>query len=349
MVILNILLLILILGILILIHEFGHFLFAKLCKVHIYEFSIGMGPAIKTIKGKDKVDYSIRALPIGGYVSMAGEVNEDDGRVRKDHFMCNKPWYQKIVILAAGVTFNFILALILLFAIGMIWGSPNHEPIIGKIMDNTPIARTETEVGDRITHINGSKIGSIDEAQIRFMLKEKDKAYDITIEKPNGQTEEIVLKKATIETEEGEEYEGFGFNFQSEKETGFIASIKYAFAKFVITIETMCITIGHLFTTKLSLSNLSGPVGMYTAVEQSVSLGMVNVVYLTALLSINLGFLNILPIPAFDGGRILFLIIEKIIGSPINPKVENIIHTIFFGLLMLLMIYITLSDIFKLF
>ena len=112
-VIINIVVLVLMLGFLILIHELGHFLWAKKFGVHIYELAIGMGPVIKTIKGKDGIDYSIRAFPIGGFVQMAGEVYEDDNKIPKEKFMCNKPWWQKLIILLAGVTNNFIAALLL--------------------------------------------------------------------------------------------------------------------------------------------------------------------------------------------------------------------------------------------
>ena len=130
--IINILLFVFILGILVFVHEFGHFITAKKNGVYIHEFSIGMGPAIKTIKGKDGIDYSIRALPIGGYVQMAGEIYEDDDTktIPKDKFMCNKKWWQRLMILCAGVFNNFLLALFLLFVIGLIWGAQSLDPVI---------------------------------------------------------------------------------------------------------------------------------------------------------------------------------------------------------------------------
>ena len=119
----TLLLLIFILGIIILVHEFGHFITAKKSGVYIYEFSIGMGPVIHKHKGKDGIFYNIRAFPIGGFVSMAGEVYEDDGKIKADKFLCNKPWYQRLIILAAGVFNNFVLAFVFLFIIASIWGS----------------------------------------------------------------------------------------------------------------------------------------------------------------------------------------------------------------------------------
>ena len=133
------------------------------------------------------------------------------------------------------------------------------------------------------------------------------------------------------------------------EEKGFIAGIKYACGKFLSTLEQMFFTVWYLITGKISVKLLSGPIGIYQVVGQASKLGFVSVLSLIALLNINVGFINILPLPAFDGGHALFLIIEKIKGSPMNPKVENTIHNIFFILLMILMLYVTLNDILRLF
>ena len=132
-------LLIFILGLIILVHEFGHFITAKKAGVHIYEFSIGMGPLIKTHKGKDGINYNIRALPIGGFVSMAGEVYEDDDTktIKKEDFMCNKKWWQRVIILAAGVFNNFLLAIIILFVMALMWGANSLEPRVGTVLEGS--------------------------------------------------------------------------------------------------------------------------------------------------------------------------------------------------------------------
>ena len=151
--------LIFILGLLVMIHEFGHFLFAKKCGVHIYEFSIGMGPILfKKISKKDGIQYSIRALPIGGYVQMAGEVSEDDKNIPKEKFMCNKTAFQRFLILVAGVTFNFVLAFVLLFLSALIWGSSSLEPVVGKVTKGYPVEKAGIEKGDRIIAVNDKKV-----------------------------------------------------------------------------------------------------------------------------------------------------------------------------------------------
>lgn len=346
---LNLLLLIFILGIIILVHEFGHFIWAKKFGVHIYEFSIGMGPVIRTHKGKDKIDYNLRAFPIGGFVSMAGEVYEDDNKIKKEKFMCNKPWYQRLIILVAGVVNNFILAIVILFVISLFWGATSTQPVIGTVLEDSAVAKSGIEVGDEILAINGIKASSWDKLQIALYRKNSNEAYEFVVKKTNGEEKTYQVIPEKVQNEDGTESNKFGFGIDTTKEYGLIPSIKYAFAKFGSVVSSMVLTITSLFTGKISLNALSGPVGIYQVVGDSVSAGISQVIYIIAFLSINVGFINILPFPAFDGGRILFLIIEKIRRKPINTKIENAFHTVGFILLMVLMLYITLQDILRLF
>lgn len=347
---LNLLLFIFILDLLIFVHELGHFLTAKKSGVYIYEFSIGMGPEIKSIKGKDGILYSIRALPIGGFVQMAGEIYEDDDtkKVPKEQFMCNRPWYQRLIILVAGVFNNFLLAIILLFAMALIWGAPSLKPVVYDVTDGYPAKKAGIKAGDVIKSINGSKVKTLDKTQLLLLLKTKDDKYQITVEHKNGQTAtyEVVPKKE--KNDDGEEVKVFGIQTKTNITKGFGSSVKYAFTKFGSVVEQMWLTIVNLFTGKISISAMSGPVGIYSVVGETRSAGVESVIYLIAYLSINLGIMNILPIPALDGGHLLFLIIEKIRGKKIDEKIEGITTTIFFALLLLLMLYITIHDVIRL-
>ncbi len=347
---LNLLLFIFILGLLIFVHELGHFLTAKKSGVYIYEFSIGMGPEIKSIKGKDGILYSIRALPIGGFVQMAGEIYEDDDtkKVPKEQFMCNRPWYQRLIILVAGVFNNFLLAIILLFAMALIWGAPSLKPVVYDVTDGYPAKKAGIKAGDVIKSINGSKVKTLDKTQLLLLLKTKDDKYQITVEHKNGQTAtyEVVPKKE--KNDDGDEVKVFGIQTKTNITKGFGSSVKYAFTKFGSVVEQMWLTIVNLFTGKISISAMSGPVGIYSVVGETRSAGVESVIYLIAYLSINLGIMNILPIPALDGGHLLFLIIEKIRGKKIDEKIEGITTTIFFALLLLLMLYITIHDVIRL-
>ena len=309
-----------------------------------------MGPIIFTHKGKDKVDYNIRAIPIGGFVSMAGEVYEDDEKIDKKAFMCNKPWYQRVIILVAGVFNNFLLAILILFISSLIWGGTINIPEVKDVVADMPMAEAGIVAGDKILEINGRKVSNWDNAQILLIMKSKDNIYDLKIEHNDGDIENIKVSPIVEKDEEtGIETQVFGVYIEQETMTGLWGSIKYSFIKFGSIVNSMALTIEGLFTGKISIQALSGPVGMYEVVDESISYGISYMLYIIAFLSINVGFINILPFPAFDGGHVFFLIIEKIKGSPVNSKFENTCHLIGFALLFLLMIYITIQDVIRFF
>ena len=232
----SLLVLIFILGLIILVHEFGHFIWAKIFKVHIYEFSIGMGPIIFTHKGKkDKIDYNIRAIPIGGFVSMAGEVYEDDEKIPKKSFMCNKPWYQRVIILVAGVVNNFLLALLFLFISSLIWGGTINLPEVREVVEGSPMAEAGIENGDKILEINGRKVSNWDNAQILLIMESEDNIYEFRVEHESGEVENIKVEpEVTVDEETGVETKTFGVYIKQETMTGLWESIKYAFQNLVV-------------------------------------------------------------------------------------------------------------------
>lgn len=430
---------ILILGIVVLIHEGGHFLFAKRAGIYVYEFSIGMGPRIFKFNRKKKVrdakgnitkvpdetEYSIRLFPIGGYVQMAGEEIEADEKIPVEKRMQSKTWMQRFLTIIAGVTFNFILAIVLLFIVGLVNGVTLDST---KVTDVNSNIYSSLEDGDYIKKIDGKKVNNYDKLVLELQVQNA-KEFMMTVEHSDGTIEDISVApilvgesglvkdidygfkvdgltikdssidglsvNSTIEAVSGVEVDNYsdllnyinrvgleqfeltikndnneinnviitptkdsddvtkayayGFYIDGTKEHGIVAAIKFAFCKFISTIEQMIFIIWYLITGVLSLKLLSGPVGIYSAVGTAASGGLISLISLLSLISINVGFLNLLPFPAFDGGRALFLLIERIKGSPVNPKIENIIHTIGFALLMILMLYITYNDILKLF
>ena len=348
---LTLIILIIMLGILVFVHEFGHFIVAKKTGVHVMEFAIGMGPRLFKFKRKnDPTIYSVRLLPIGGFCAMAGEVfEEDDLKLPKNKYMCNKKPYQRFLILVAGVTMNFILALVLFFLQGLIWGSYNQLSYVGYVKDNSSIMNSGIVEGDRIISINNVKTNTWDKIQIALLLKNNGEKYDFVVRKQDGTIKKYEVIPSKTVNDDNEEVVEFGFGADQTLKKGFFHSIKYAFIKFYSVISSMGIIIVKLFSGKLGVNSLAGPVGMYSVVGESAKLGIENLIFLTAYLSVNLGFINILPFPAFDGGRVLFLIIEKIKGSPVDSKIENMIHTIGFCLLMLLMLIVTYQDILRLF
>lgn len=333
-----------ILGVTVTIHEFGHFLFAKKAGIYVYEFSIGMGPRLfKFNRKNDETDYSIRLFPIGGYVQMAGEDIEVDKNIPKDKLLQSKTWLQRFLTMVAGVMFNFLLAIFVLFIIAL---------FKGVTLDATRIDTSKIEglkSGDKIISVDGNFVNNYDKLALELSVA-GSKKFDIKVKHKDGSYDTFAIKpKAVYDKKDklmGYEY---GFTITGKDEKGFIAAIKYAFIKFVSIIEQMFFTVWYLITGKISLKLLSGPVGIFSIVGSAAKTGFFSVLSLLALISVNVGFINLLPIPAFDGGHILFLIIEKIKGSKVNPKVENIIHTVFFVLLMALMVYITFNDVLRLF
>ena len=348
----TLLILILILGLLIFVHELGHFIFAKLYKVYVHEFALGMGPKIFSFKRKNKKDptvYSLRLFPIGGFCAMAGEVEEDAKGVKNSEFMCNKTKFQRFMILISGVMFNFLLALLLLFLQSMIWGHTEQKSIVGYAPKEYPVAKAGIEVGDKIIELNGHSINSWDKLTIALNLKHEKDVYKFVGKKQDGSIKTYDITPVKEKNADGKEINVFGIGVGDNIYRGFFESLNYAFFKLYSIITSMVIIIGALFTGSLGISSLAGPVGMYAIVDDSAKYGIQSLMYLTAYLSVNLGFINAIPFPAFDGGRILFIIIEAITKKKVNTTVEGILHTIGFMLLMLLMVYITIMDIIKLF
>ncbi len=346
---LTLLYLILILGLLIFVHEFGHFIAAKCIGVYVSEFALGMGPKIFSFKRKkhnDPTEYSLRLFPIGGFCAMAGEVDEDNKelKLKKSQYMCNRSKWERVLILVAGVTMNILLAIVLLFLQAIIWGTSEQKSVVGYVPEGYPVAKAGIEVGDKIIGINGYRVNTWDKLTLVLNLKNKNDSYEFKVEKKDGSVKTYDIKPVKEKNADGQDVTVFGVGAGNKVYTGFGNAIKYAFTKLGSIVSTMWLIIINLFTGKLSMSNLSGPVGMYTIVESAKS-AWVNIVYLTAYLSINLAVINIIPFPAFDGGRVLFVAIEAIKGSKVDPKVENMFHTVGFFLLMLLMLYITIQDI----
>lgn len=348
-VILNILLFVLILGVIVFVHEFGHFIFAKLTGVYVYEFAIGMGPKIWGKKGKE-TEYTLRAIPIGGFCQLAGEDVEDDElkKVPEDRRLQSKTAFQRFLIMFFGAGNNFIFAILVLFFMSLIWGGTTMSPTITSVVENYPADKSGIEEGDVVKEINGHKIKTSDDISLYLAITDPKEKSTFVVEKENGR--EVTYRfKAKKVKEDGEVSYVYGIGMQQEETKGFVNALKYTGKKTVSIFKQMFVTVGYLFTGGISLNQLSGPVGIYSVVGESSKAGIQNVLYLVAFLSINVGVINLLPLPAFDGGHILFIIVEKIKGSPVNPELENKIHMIGMILLLLLMVIITINDVIKLF
>ena len=338
---------ILILGITVFIHELGHFIFAKHAGIYVYEFSIWMGPQIfKFHRKNDETEYSIRLLPIGGYVQMAGEEIEADEDIPKEKQMTHKKWHQRFMTVIAGILFNFLLAIFIFFIVGLINGVPTETTTVADVSKNSAAFKAGLKSGDKILKINGTKIVSSDHLMLLVQINGKDK-MNMTILR-DGKEKALQITPKEIKENDQVSYQ-YGFSLKNHLVHDFFSAVKYGFTKMFSLIHQMILIIAYLLLGKLSISSLAGPVGIYTVVDQSAKAGILSLIYLLGFLSLNVGFINLLPIPAFDGGRLLFLIIEKIKGSPVKPKIENTIHEIGFVFLMVLMVVITYHDILRLF
>lgn len=348
-VIINILIFVLVLGVIVFVHEFGHFTWAKICGVYVYEFAIGMGPKLFSKKGKE-TEYTIRAIPIGGFCQMAGEdLDEDDSEdVPKDKRLQAKKPFQRFLIMFFGAGNNFIFAILLLFLISLIWGGTTMNPVVTSVEEKYPAYEAGIDEGDTILKINDHEIKTSDDVTLYLSIADPTEKSTIEVRKENDYVETYKIKPKKIKVD-GEESYKYGIGIEQEKTHGFVNAITYTYKKTCSIFKQMAVTVGHLFTGGIRISQLSGPVGIYSIVGEQSKAGLANILYLVAFLSINVGFINLIPLPAFDGGHILFIIIEKIKGSPVNPELENKIHTIGLFLLMLLMVFITFNDILRLF
>ena len=248
--ILTLIILLFILGVLVSIHELGHFIAAKKMGIYVYEFCLGMGPKVKGFKRKnDETEYTIRLFPIGGFVAMA---NERDGnqKLKNEQILANKKFYQKLIVLSAGIIMNLVLALLLLFVSGLVFGSPETKAIIGGVEEGYPAYDAGLQKGDLILELNGEKVNSWDDITLALNEKEIADSYVFTVQRETGETInlEVVPKKEKIE---GETRYVFGISSSSEKEYGLVAAFKYTGNKFVSMLDSMVTILGKLFTGQI--------------------------------------------------------------------------------------------------
>lgn len=341
----GIVLAILIFGFIIFFHELGHFLLAKKNKIDVTEFSVGMGPILlsKEYKG---TKYCLKLLPFGGSCMMGEdeEATDDPGSFH------NKPVWARMSVIVAGAVFNFILAFILsVILIGMIG---YDKPVVGAVEEGYPAMVAGLKEGDLITKINGKSIKVFRELTYYNQLHQGSE-MSLTFERDNK--EETINIKPTIDEERG--YYRFGISSNGYTKAGAIDAVKYGAYEVRFWIKTTFESLKMLVTGQIGINELSGPVGIVDVVDSTyqqskaygVKMVIVEMLNLAILISANLGVMNLLPLPALDGGRLVFLIIEAIRRKKIPPEKEGIVHTVGIILLMLLMVVVMFNDIRKVF
>ena len=337
---------IIIFSVLILFHELGHFLAAKLNGIRVNEFTLGLGPTLIGVK-KGETKYCLKLLPFGGSCVMAGEDEDSDD---PDAFN-NKSVWARISVVAAGPVFNFILAF--LFAIVIISCAGYDEPKVQAVTEGFPAEAAGIQPGDMVIKMNNDRIRVYREISL-YVNMHQGETVDLVYER-DGKRYETTLEPK-LDEESGNYYLGFSSSGQRTK-GNVIQILKYSLYEVEYWIETTYKSLAMIFRGKVSADDVSGPVGIVSAIgdtyEQSKADGiyyvMLNMMNFAILLSANLGVMNLLPLPALDGGRLVFLIIEAVRRKPVNREKEGLVHFIGFALLMILMVVVLYNDIRKLF
>ncbi len=402
-------------GSLVFFHELGHFIFAKRAGIMVREFAIGMGPKIFGMT-KGETIYTLRLLPIGGYVRMAGEdadsvelqpgyrvalVTNEENIVEKI-VLNQKTQYQNVIFLEveradlerdlwiegydeeekfvrynvsrtativengteqiiapldrqfnsksvgaramaifAGPLFNFILAFFIFLIIGLVQGVPSSDPIISDVMNDLPASTAGLQNGDKVVKIDGVPISNWEELSIKIQ-DNPAKPINFEIER-DGALMTVEVTPNSVEQNDGTKYGQIGV--MRPMESNPLKAVVYGAKETYNGTVLIGKLVGQLVTGQFSIDALSGPVGIYKATETVVTFGLYNVLYWAAMLSINLGIMNLLPLPALDGGRLLFFLFEALRGKPIDRQKEGMVHFVGIVLLMILMVVVTWNDI----
>ena len=322
------------LWILIIVHEFGHFLLAKINGVKVEEFSIGMGPKIFSIDGKE-TKYSLGILPIGGYVKMLGEEEE----VEDETTPSSKSPLRRITIILAGAIMNLILAIIIFTVYLHHFGYT--MPKVNSVIDNTPAYEAGIKPGDTFKRIDGQKIFSPDDITIGIGLA-KGNPVDLEVDR-DGKTLNFKVKP---EYNKEEKRDMIGFSFEVVKDPSIIDSFKESFNQTASLINQTFKGLKMIFTGKADLkTDVGGPVTIIKLSAATAKAGIWNLLYFTAFISINLAVFNLLPFPALDGGWTVILLIELITRRKVPDKVVGALNFVGFALLMGLMVVVTVKDI----
>lgn len=315
----------------ILVHEGGHFLVAKLVGIKVNEFSIGMGPKIFQ-KRKGETKYSLRVLPIGGYVAMEGEDELSDDR----RSFNNAPAIDRILVILAGAFMNFLLAIMIFSIISIILGTPTNE--IDNVLSDTPAFDAGIKPGDKIISINNVEIKTWEDI-VENVGESKEEIFNIEIERNK--------KVSTFKLSYLKDGDRKIIGIIPKRESSLRSSIKSGVLTTKLIVDNMFDYISKIFKGNFDSKSLSGPVGIINEINKAAKSGIIDVLFLLGLISVNLGFFNLLPIPGLDGSKVVFILIEMIRGKAIDKEKEAYIHLLGFTFLITLMLIVTYNDIFR--
>lgn len=351
-------------GVIVLVHELGHFAAAKIFGVKVNEFAIGMGPKIFIFgKGENRTKYSIRLFPIGGFCSMEGEDSESS---HPQSFNSRKLW-QRFIIIIAGVAMNLVLCFLLLIILFSTCIKPDENgrvafssTTISYLPETATSYETGLRAGDEILSINGKRVFT-DHDIAMLMQSDEDGVMDIVVRrKADGKLKKLALNdvkfKTGIDENTGRPYLVYDFAVKGIPRTPLSTIVQSAKTEF--SLATMIWrSLGDIITGKYGLNELYGPVGTVdiigsvvenAAQQEDIRDGLYPLLLLVSLLTVNIGLLNLLPLPALDGGRLMFLLYELVFRRPVKPEYEGMVHAIGFVLLLILLIVITFNDVLRL-
>lgn len=362
------------------IHEFGHFAVAKLCGVQVNEFSIGMGPVLLK-KMHHGTQYSLRALPVGGFVALEGEESPEsqqaereehsdleerplsqrsgadsspDGGASKEEELSQPtgkplneaPVWQRALIMAAGACMNFLLGFVVMAILLAAQNEPITSRVIYAVEDGALCGQTGLEAGDKVLAVNGRRCFVANDMLYELMRTE-DYSASFTVLRDGKKVELPRVQFDTWQDEDGETHMSLGFTVYGIRKTP-VNVIKEAWNSVLYYGRIIFTSLMDLLRGRESINDLSGPVGIVTAIGQAASYGWQDLLELLALITVNVGIFNLLPFPALDGGKVVFLLIEGVTGHAVPEKIQSGLTLAAFALLFALMIFATYNDIVRL-
>ncbi len=352
----TILAVIFVLGVLIFFHELGHFAVARWFRMGVSTFSLGFGPKLVTWK-RGKTEYALSLIPLGGYVALVGETDDviPEGFTEEECFS-KRPAWQRFLVVAAGPLANFLLAILLCWSMAFVWGSPIALPEVGAVKDGSPAALAGVRPGDRVCSVDGVELATWDDLSAAISASQGRPMQVVLERREGGAPDRILLtltaEKATRTTIFGEKVSAWLVGIVASgalerREENFfsaaVAGVRRSWQLTALTWEGLV----KLVQRVVPADQVGGPIMIAQLVGEQVRHGLLNLLGLTALISINLGILNLLPIPVLDGGTLVFCSIEMLVGRPVNQKVQEYALRFGIAVLVALMLFATYNDIMR--